>query len=602
MSKKSFSRSDPEEALRSIVSRLSTSQRTRSAATIVQNMYEEFGPHSDKRRTLDSSDCVEVIVALAREVPIFIIIDAFDELNQEKSPVLLQHLKSIIDRGQKTVKVFISTRSFPAIKDELQPEQSIEVTTEHNGKDVRTFIHKTIQDRVLDGSLKVSSKLQGEIEDTLATRSRNMFLYASLQLRQICDRNSNDDEGSIRKKLNNLPKNLSAVYEGILDQIHDDKTNSERSCRLAQETFKWLLQTQEILLCDSLLQAISPAERHATIDEIVHACRTLVVQAKVSDRSVFEFAHYSVREYVSKMEQYSPSKCHAVVLKGCLRALNATSVVPKQNGDTSETQNLFLEYALLYWPLHYERINTQNMNENRVEINNALRNFLLQGRSTTNKYADWVVQAQRMVKRLRDDKYLSSKLSHIEATPPTPLFAACVFGIDDLIGSFGRELNGLNKRNAHGQTALSLAIENNNLNVVQALLSRRYPASINLLNIEAVRQFEDLGIDKKPEVVIYASALQCAAATGHLEIAQLLISRGAHIDLVAGHYGSPLQAAALNGHSELVSLLLKQGAEPNSQGGFYGTCPSLAYYISHRHTFNFHFKPSLCVEYVPFLY
>ena len=577
--KETYSRSDPEEALRSIVSRLSTSQRTRSAAPVVQELYKEFGPHSDQSRTLNCADCIEIVVALAREMPVTIIIDAFDELNQGRSPVLLQHLKSIIDRCPERVKVFISTRSFPAIENELNPDEAIEVTTENNGKDVRTFIQKTLQDRIDDGSLldgKVPKQLQIDIENTLATRARNMFLYASLQLSQICDRNSNHDEHSVRKKLNNLPNNLTAVYDGIMEQIHDVKNNSERSCRLAQETFKWLLRTQTMLLCDFLLRAITPPEREATIDEILHACRTLIVKSKVLGKPVFEFAHYSVREHVSKMDEYSPSKCDLVALKGCLRVLNTNFAVPKKDEDIPEAQKIFTDYALLYWPLHYEGIDRQDMNEHRTEVNTALRNFLLQGRSKMDKYADWFAQVQQMTKRSQRDHYLSSKLDHIQATPPTALFAACVFGVDDLVGKFGRELDGLNRKNARGQTALSLAIENNKIDVVKALLSRRFPADLNLLNVSAVQQFEDFDAEERPEMIIYASALQCAAATGRLEIAEFLIDEGAHVDLVAGYYGSPLQAAALNGHSEIVSLLLRKGAEPNSQGGFHGMSP---YYI-----------------------
>ena len=105
-------------------------------------------------------------------------------------------------------------------------------------------------------------------------------------------------------------------------------------------------------------------------------------------RPVFEFAHYSVRQHVSKMEEYIPSECHVVALKGCLRILNTTFAVPKEKEDISEAQKLFSEYALLYWPLHYEDIDKQDMDEHRTEINTALRNFLLQGRSKTDKYAD----------------------------------------------------------------------------------------------------------------------------------------------------------------------------------------------------------------------
>ncbi|KAK4694419.1 hypothetical protein P7C71_g3166, partial [Lecanoromycetidae sp. Uapishka_2] len=568
-----FSRSDPEEALRAIVSQIAVSQESRSAATIVQEMYAALGPHSDKHRRLSYPECVDILVAISKEMPIMIILDALDELDQDKSPALLRYLQDVIDRSPGKVKVFISTRSFPAIANELSEDQSIEVTAENNGDDVRAFIKQTLQDRIDEGAIlngNVSDQLRANIENTLTSRAHNMFLYASLLLNQLCDRNRNDDEESIKKKLNELPKNLTDVYNRIMEQIHDDKNNSARSCRLAQDTFKWLLHTQETLLCDFLLEAISPTERETDVEEVLHACRTLVVKGKVLGKDVFEFAHYSVREHVSTMEEYSSSKCHLTAAQSCLRVLNVTFGADRQKIEVSESQKLFSDYALLYWPLHYEGIQKEDMNEHRPAINAMLRTFLLRGRSRRDKYADWFAQAQQMVKRLKDGQYLTSKLNHLQATPPTPLFAACVFGLDDLIGRFGRELNGLNKSNAQGQTALCLAIENNKYDVVKALLSRRFPADLNLLNVKAVQQFEDCDPKRPPETIIYASALQCAAASGRSEMVDFLIKKGAHIDLVAGYYGSSLQAAALRGHEDVVSLLLSKGAEPNSQGGFHG--------------------------------
>lgn len=199
-----------------------------------------------------------------------------------------------------------------------------------------------------------------------------------------------------------------------------------------------------------------------------------------------------------------------------------------------------------------------------------LRTFLLQGRSKGNKYKDWFNLANEKVKPLKDNESLSKKFSALKASPLTPLFAASVFGLEDLVSRFGRELGELNRCNEHGQTALCLAIEYNKLGVVKALLSSRFPADINLLNVHAVQQFENWDEDPEPDVIVYASALQCAAATGGREIAEFLITQGAHIDLVAGYYGSPLQAAALKGHASIVELLLRNDAEPNSQGGFFG--------------------------------
>ena len=169
-----------------------------------------------------------------------------------------------------------------------------------------------------------------------------------------------------------------------------------------------------------------------------------------------------------------------------------------------------------------------------------------------------------------DHEELRVKFDRLEAQPRSSLFAACVFGHEDIIGKFGRDLDGLNIHNGSGQTALCLAIQHNKLDVVKTLLASRFPAELNMLNIKAVEQYEDSRLKGPPSVIVHASAMQCAAAVGALEIAELLIQKGAHLDLVAGFYGSPLQAAAWNGHKDLVALLLRNGAEPNSQGGFYG--------------------------------
>ena len=563
------SRADPEEALRSIVSQLCTSQQGRTVAPILQEKYNSFGRHSDNYRKLNYSDCVEVLVSVSEYTQIVVIFDAFDECNKGESPNLIRHLRDVLRQSPKNIKIFISTRPFPAIADDLASDHSIEVTADRNGEDVGIFIQDTLEARVKDHSLlngNVNDELRKYIQTTLSNRAGSMFLYASLLINQLCDKNRNDDEESIRKKLGSLPKNLTDLYHSVMLEIHDDRNNSERSCLIAQSTLKWLLAAQEPLQCDTLIEAISPHERKANHKEIMDACRTLIVQKK----DVFEFAHYSVREHVGQMPEYSASKCHIVATTSCLRILNTTIGAGRPRAELSVSQKSFEKYALVYWPLHYEGIIQEDKGEHASIINAMLRTFLLQGRSKNDKYRDWFTQAEQNVKQSRNNQYLTVKLHALQASPLTPLFAACVFGLDDLISKFGRELDGLNKYNDHGQSALCLAIENDKLEVVEALLSRRFPADPNLLNVNAVRQFVELKEAKPPEIILYASALQCAAATGRFKIAHFLIEHGAHIDLVAGFYGSPLQAASLKGHSAIVELLLKKGAEPNSQGGFYG--------------------------------
>lgn len=569
-----FSRADPKEALRSIVCQLSTATKSRYVAPILEEKYMTSGPGSDNQVSLDYSDCVEILVEVSKLMPITIVLDAFDECDQDKSPILIKHLKEVIRQSPDHVKIFLSTRSFPAIENELKASPSIGVTAERNKDDVREFIETTLDNRIKDKDLLngiVEPELREKIRDTLTSRARNMFLYASLLLNQLCDKNHTNDPDSIRKKLDELPKNLVDMYDRIMAEIHDEKNNSHRSCRLAQDTFRWLLRAQKPLDSRSLLEAISPPERKASVEEVLDACRTLVVE----EADTIRFAHYSVREHVVKMEEYSPSQCNLVATQSCLRILNTFFGADESTRHGLSVPEIsFKDYALLYWPLHYEGIAKVDMLEHRTTINAMLRSFLLtKDRSDRNKYAvyeEWYRNALKMAELSKDNQYLASKLDALRADPPTPLIAACVFGLEDLIAKFGRELDGLNKCNENGQNALCLAIENDKLDVVKALLSRRFPADLNLLNVAAVRQFKDWDPAKKTKVILYASALQCAAATGRLDIAEFLIEQGAHVDLVAGYFGSPLQAACLRGHGAIVELLLRKEAEPNSQGGFHG--------------------------------
>lgn len=105
-----------------------------------------------------------------------------------------------------------------------------------------------------------SMEALADIEEILMRRAQNMFLYASLVLTQLCDKNKLDDEHSIRVKLEALPKDITGPYNHIMVEVHDDKSNSKRSCRIAQETFKWLLYAREPLQHDALLEAVSPPE------------------------------------------------------------------------------------------------------------------------------------------------------------------------------------------------------------------------------------------------------------------------------------------------------------------------------------------------------
>ena len=67
--------------------------------------------------------------------------------------------------------------------------------------------------------------------------------------------------------------------------------------------------------------------------------------------------------------------------------------------------------------------------------------------------------------------------------------------------------------------------------------------------------------------------LHWAAHYGHLEIAELLISRGADLDAEDPAYSTPLYLAAEEGYPKVVEFLISKGAEVNVKSNTWGYTP-----------------------------
>ena len=73
---------------------------------------------------------------------------------------------------------------------------------------------------------------------------------------------------------------------------------------------------------------------------------------------------------------------------------------------------------------------------------------------------------------------------------------------------------------------------------------------------------------------IPCTLLMLAAQHGHAQIVELLLKRGAHINLQSSGGNTALNTAANGGRERMVDLLLQHGAEINLQNSFGGTALS----------------------------
>ncbi len=117
--------------------------------------------------------------------------------------------------------------------------------------------------------------------------------------------------------------------------------------------------------------------------------------------------------------------------------------------------------------------------------------------------------------------------------------------LEQLIGLIKQGENVNQIEDTSGLTALSLACENNDINIVRLLI--RNKADVN-------KSFSD-----RP--------LEIACKKGFYEIAELLINYGAAVNEISDNHTTPMHLAVENNHVELIKLLKKHGADLNLRYG-----------------------------------
>ena len=253
----------------------------------------------------------------------------------------------------------------------------------------------------------------------------------------------------------------------------------------------------------------------------------------------------------------------------------------------SPEQIYFHWYATRFWPLHYQKIDFTLTGEDKAlaeerskgydDVRVALKGFVMQGHKISPAFNKWLAKIPDYIRDLGKDRPLSQQLSSLQASVVTALHAISVFGFADLVDAYSKQAD-FRQGNAYGHTALILAVENNQLDTVKALIASG-GANVNQFNLRANQQILEQNFEP---VISYASALQAGVAQGFRAIFDLLIGHGAKLDLVAGYYGSMLQAACLKGHVELVKHLVDEAKlDPNSQGGYHGNALQAACAMGH---------------------
>ena len=286
----------------------------------------------------------------------------------------------------------------------------------------------------------------------------------------------------VKQRLGMLPPNLQKIYEENYSQKLESYQEEER--RIVVNAFQFLLCAQEKLSTGGFLKALSildTEEEPLSPALLLDLCFNFLDVDSQLD--VFQFAHLSVREYLESKSDYKWTSNHALAAECCVRLLSSEEVVERfgfvghlviedvsdsedapsvkgacKTGADSEYEGLvkpelaapinptfwygsalvltdFHRYACIHWAFHLASSGEFRLVSPLKELSYA---FIMDGQYATSKaYRAWSLAAYYYWQPT-GDVYRSERLLAAlgtESGPPAAdyLFAACVWGFDDLV-------------------------------------------------------------------------------------------------------------------------------------------------------------------------
>ncbi|KAF7981785.1 hypothetical protein HWV62_31871 [Athelia sp. TMB] len=430
----------------------------------------------------------------------------------------------------------------------------VQIDASTSQKDIEVFLDAQLANRNM-----WNEKTRQLVKVTLADRADGMFRWVALQIDDLQRCFSIRD---VKQQLERLPQNLEETYERIL-------ARSERRSEVLQ-ILQWLAFSIRALSIEEIADVVSidlHAENGPSYDPdlkygnpmvLLTICSGLVALADApadgytwksdpSVRTIVKLAHFSVKEYL---------------LSAQIGAGNGAFFGINERLSHSIITQTCLAYLLNFDKL--DSINEENYRSFPLAPYAAefwIVHHRLIGHSTPPAVQDLVLklldsgQSHALLNSIRlynserpwDPRNLQITTENI----PHPLNYASTLGLPSVVEYHLN--NGIHPDGIGGNlgTPLNAASYAGHIEVARLLLNRG--ADVNL--VANIRFFTIFGHHVHDPV----AALQLAARQGHIDMVRLLLDFGAQCTDSA-----PLFDAIRLGYIEIVQLLLQRGADPSA--------------------------------------
>ncbi|KAL4970913.1 ankyrin repeat-containing domain protein [Aspergillus stella-maris] len=481
---------------------------------------------------------------LAVQSKIYIVLDALDESTTRDDIIIW--IKDVVSQPDLVHVQLLCTsrpeseflRHIPSL---VREQNCLPLDTQAVDSDIRSWVTAQLSQRHDFTEKSLSQDLVKEIQKKVGDGADGMFRWAFCQLDSLARCRHKTD---IRKALASLPRDLNETYRRMYASIPEELRND--AIRLLQFLVHskrplTLAETKEVIATqiEDEPHGFDINRRLFCETDVLDYCPSLVTVVDAAEKEL-HLAHFSVKEYLSGMEDFNKTTASISIMRTCLTYLTDIS------SSHRELQEEFpmARYAAEVWTAHAVLASAC------PDIVQMIVGFLTKN-ETFEKWA-----------RL----YQADRSWDTNPDPPqgSRLYYACLAGLVEAARDIIQYGADVNAQGGHYGNALQAASFNGHQETVRLLL--------------------DKGADVNAQGGDYGNALQAASSRGYQEIVRLLLDKGADINMQGGQFGNALQAALLEGYQEIVRLLLDKGADVNVQGGYYGNALQAALSVGYQET------------------
>ncbi|KAK4242978.1 vegetative incompatibility protein HET-E-1 [Corynascus novoguineensis] len=318
----------------------------------LDNLYKscQDGQRQPDGRTLLS--CLHTMIKGSKAI--FVILDALDECTERRD--LLECLKEFFTTPDLSHARLLATSRpeeefLSFIPSWLGKEHCLQLDKDAVDNDIRSYVEARLEHSPEFVSKRLSKDLFEQIRKQIGNRADGMFRWAACQLDSFAVCMS---PRAIEKALESLPRDLDETYRRMLRSIPVDiEKDAIRLLQFLVHTKRPLAVSEVVEViatqADEVPQSFDAKRRLFRETDVLRYCPSLVSLIEVSKgyktRKELHLAHFSVKEYLLKQDQFDLTSSCIVMTKTCL------SYLTDIEGDSSKMRQDFplARYATMFW-------------------------------------------------------------------------------------------------------------------------------------------------------------------------------------------------------------------------------------------------------------